>query len=167
MDQWLRGVLLIALCATLGWSLVAFAAVEDVRGDTIRDAETTAVLSNPADHVGERVVVDGTVVRTSPLVVQTRYPNGTKHNISVTGTGGEDIANGDHLYAFGRLTDPKTLTADRVVVQKSWERQYTLVVSFLGGLLLAARLVRDWGWNFSQMWLVPQHFDAETESKND
>lgn len=151
MNGWQRVGLLLVLLLVLVWSLVAFGSVDDVPVYSIRDVETTEVITDPGARVGERVVVHGTVTGTDPVVVKNLH--GEVDALTVTGLDHGELTDGDAAYIFGTLTGPGALEADRVVVEEPWERTYMYAVSLFGGLVVLGHLVSHWrfdlhGWAF-------------------
>lgn len=163
MADVLRGGLLLVLLLTLAWSLASFGSVEEMPSNSIRDQETTEVIMEPDSHVGERVVIDGTVVDTDPVVV--RLQTGGIEELTVTGLDRDAAAVDSQVYVFGTLTGPRTIDGDRIVVEEPWERRYMYVVSFLGGLVVLGRVVRDWQFSRDGWALVPRRDRTDSGRK--
>jgi hypothetical protein len=167
------GVLLVLLLA-LSWSLIAFGSVRDVPSDSIREQSTKQFITNPGEHVGEQVIVDGTAAGTGPLVVQVN--DQSVGAVSVDGIESERVSSGEQVYVFGRLTAPDRVEASRIVVEKRWETTSMYVVSALGILLVVALAARHWQVDWRQGLLVPDTEEpaprdtatsARTEMEND
>jgi predicted acyltransferase (DUF342 family) len=147
-------ILLVALCGLLVWggTVTHEDAANDVPGND-------AVGVAPDAYAGERVSLDGTVVATDPVVIEAEYGISEAFTVTVRGVEGP-VAVGDHLSAFGTLetggtseTDA-TLVADRTIVRAPWELWYMYVVSFLGGLWVLWRTLRDWRFDTDRLAFV-------------
>lgn len=115
---------------------------------------------NPEAYVGERVGIGGVVVATQPVVIEMEYGLDGRHEITLTNLD-ESVEVGQDVSAFGTLTDEQTLAVERALVRSPWERWYMFVVSFLGGVWVLARLVRDWRVDADRLALVPRgEYDA-------
>ena len=148
-------VLLLALVGLLSWA--GTAAVDPLDSTYPNDADVTEARDS---YIGERVVLDGSVVETDPLVIAT-LPNGNGRFTVVhtadsieRSTGPLEI--GDRVTVFGTLGDAATLDAARTVSTDPWETFYTVVVSLVGGCWVLARLVRGWRIDRNRGALVPR-----------
>lgn len=99
--------------------------------------------ANPGPYVGQQVKVSGIVVSTDPVVVSSYVAAGDHRRFEVVGAA-EPAAVGDNYRAFGVLEDETTVRAERAVVVEPWETYYTYAVSFVAGLWVLGRIVRDW-----------------------
>jgi hypothetical protein len=165
MDGIYRGGLLAALLVVLAGSLVAFGPVDHASGNVIRDRQTTAVVTDPAEHVGEAVVVSGAVVSLDP--VRVRVTGSGVAELTVTSIDGTGLTTADHLYVFGTLAESDVVRASRVHRVAPWEEQYVLVVSLVGGLVLAGRLLRDWRFDSRKLAFVPARTRADGRDTHD
>jgi hypothetical protein len=93
-------------------------------------------------HVGERAVVDGTVVSTTPLVIERSFAAGSIR-LRIRGTD-LVVRRGDTVRAFGVVEPDRTVRAERAFVERRWGERYAVVVSVVGGLWVLLRLVRHW-----------------------
>lgn len=151
---WPRYTLIIALLLAVGVSFVAFGTLTP---DPAHNAYpgTDQVVSHPDVYVGERVSLSGTVIATDPLVI-TADSGLENAKFTITNSDHATVSKGDQLTVFGTLTATNTIQAERTVVREPWELTYMYVVSFLGGLLVLARLLRHWRPNLEQHLLVPR-----------
>ncbi|QIO24106.1 hypothetical protein [Haloarcula sp. JP-L23] len=154
MNEWHRIVLLLLLSLVLVWSLVAFGTVEKVPTDSIRDKSTKQVLVAPESHIGDRVIVDGTVASTDPIVVRLR--ESSVQEMTVTGIDRRKLAVGNRVYVTGTLTGPSRIAGDSVMVEKPWEKTAMYVGSFVGGLLALGQVSRHWRFSRRERALVPR-----------
>lgn len=113
------------------------------------------IAENPTAHLGEYVLVGGTVTGYDPLTIEAEY--------GVDGTLTLEIGNvenpppvGHTLQVFGPLTDPGTVHAENTVTRAPWEATYMYVVSFLGGLWVLARLLGQWRPDRDSLSVVPR-----------
>lgn len=113
------------------------------------------VGANPAAFVGERVVIGGTVVGTDPVVVRATYGVGGTVDVTLANADAE-VAEGDHVAAFGTLADETTLDTERLLVRAPWETYYMYTVSFLGGVWVLGRIGRHWGLDRDRLAFVPR-----------
>ena len=157
--------LIVVLLSVLAWSLVAFGPVNHAPSSVIRSQETTAIITDPASHIGEKVVASGVVLERTPPRIRA-IASGVE-NLRVTDTGATTFSVGDRLYVFGTLTGPTTVDARQIHVVEPWESKYMLGVSFLGGLFVFARLVRDWRPDLGALGFVPQASDGRRENCDD
>lgn len=116
-------------------------------------------------YVGERVTLGGTVVETAPVVVRVPYADGSM-NVTLQSVE-QPVDRGDSVTAFGTLRDERTLAAERVVVRAPWEMRYMYVVSFLGGLLVLARIARQWRFDREELAMVPRTGARSAEGESD
>jgi hypothetical protein len=165
MDGLYRGGLLAALLVVLAGSLVAFGPVDHASGNVIRDRQTTAVVTDPADHVGEAVVASGAVLSVDP--VRVRATGSGVAELTVRGMDGTGLTTADQLYVFGTLVEPDVVSADRVHHVEPWEQQYVLVASLVGGLVLAGRLARDWRFDGRRLAFLPADTGEERGDRRD
>ncbi|MFA9418276.1 hypothetical protein [Natrinema sp. HArc-T2] len=148
-------VLLITLVGLLSW---ASTAVVDPLETTYPDEAD--VTSNRESYIGERVVLDGSVVETDPLMIATQ-PNGNGR-FSVVHTADSlkrstgPLETGDRVTVFGTLEDASTLDATRTISTALWESFYMIGISFVAGCWVLARLVRDWRVDRARKALVPR-----------
>jgi hypothetical protein len=155
MKRWRRALLLVVLVAALCWTLVAYGTVDDVPSNSIRLQETTAFVTDPEANLGERVVVDGNVGGTNPLLVQ--FDSEGERTVTVTEADAGRVAPGSHVYVFGELIGPSTVRAERVVVVKPWERRYTFFASAAGGLLVFGRFLIQWRIDLKEVGFTPRY----------
>lgn len=120
-----------------------------------------SVGPTPEAYVDELVVLSGDVVATEPVVLEVRYPDGSRR-VTLEGAGSTlqntdgPIEVGDQVTAFGTLTDPTTLATERMIARALWEVQYMYLVSFLGGCWVLGRFVHGWRFDRTQLAFVPR-----------
>ena len=105
----------------------------------------------PEAYVGQQVKISGPVVATDPAVVAVEHPDGT-HEVTLEGLA-ESVAEGQHVSAFGTLTDASTLEVENALVRSPW---YMYAVSFIGGLWVLARLLAHWRPDRDRLGFVPR-----------
>ncbi|MBX0297765.1 hypothetical protein [Haloarcula nitratireducens] len=164
MNERHRVALLLLLSLTLVWSLVAFGTVEKVPTDSIRNKSTKQVLTTPESHIGDRVIVDGTVASTDPIVVRLR--ESSVQEMTVTGIDRRKLAVGNRVYVIGTLTGPSRIAGDSVMVQKPWEKTAMHMGSFVGGLLVLGQVRRHWRFSWRERALVPRTDDSARDGED-
>lgn len=143
----------LLFCALAGVLVGAGTIGPDPATNTFPDGEDVA--TSPGDYVGDQVSVGGTVVETDPVVIRVRY--GLDEYVHVTVVDVEEpVSEGDAMSVFGTLTDEGTIDAERTLVRAPWETWYMYGVSFLGGLWVLGRLLRDWRLDREGVALVPR-----------
>lgn len=110
---------------------------------------------DPTPYLGDRVVATGIVVSTDPVRIEVTYGVDGRTEYAVTGLDGT-VAEGRGISVFGRLTDPGTIAADRAFTVPQSGLWYAWTISFLAGLWVLARIVRDWRLDRSSPGLVPR-----------
>ena len=148
-------VLLTALVGLLSWT--GTVAVDPLASGY---PDATDVTTARESSIGDRVVLDGSVAETDPLVITTR-PNGNGRFTVIATTDSLErstgpLETGDRVTAFGTLVDASTLDAERTIITGLWESLYMIVVSFIGGCWALARLVRGWRVDRDRVALVPR-----------
>lgn len=156
------GVLLLGLLS--GSLLWAGTTPEDPLSSPYPDE--AEVTPSPESYVGEQVRLGGIVVDTDPVVIATRASGYGRFTV----VGAEDhrlnadgpLERSDRVTAVGTLEDESTLAAERVMTGGAAETRAMIVVSFVGGLWVAGRFVRDWRFDRSTLAFVPRE---TTDSK--
>ncbi len=147
--------LLIALVGLLSWT--GTAAVEPLESTYPDEGDVTPARES---YIGDRVVLDGAVVETAPLVIATQSNGNGRFTVRRTADTLErstgPLETGDRVTVFGTLADASTLDADRTVSTALWESLYMVVVSFIGGCWVLARLIRGWRVDRGRGALVPR-----------
>jgi hypothetical protein len=100
-------------------------------------------LSTPDRYLGERIVLSGTVVDADPLRVKLAGPRGRPTVVTLTDCRCRPDP-GDHLNAYGVVTDERSIRSLGAVVVPPWGRPYAYSTSALAGLWVLVRLVRGW-----------------------
>lgn len=155
---WPRSLLIVGLLLALGISFVAYGTVDPNPAQNAYPG-TDHVVSQPDEYVGEQVSLRGTVVGTDPIVVLADTGL-DRARITITNSDQMTVSEGDQLTVFGTLTTGTTIRAERTIVRAPWELTYMYVVSFLGGLLVLARLLRHWRPDLDHRYVVPGTTDA-------
>ncbi|WP_222912754.1 hypothetical protein [Natrinema sp. SYSU A 869] len=148
------GVVLLAILA--GLVLWAGAVPSDLM--TSGHPDEVEVTPNREAYVGEQVAIGGRVVDTEPVVIATRASGYGRFTLA---NADEELQNsdmalerGDRVTAFGTLEDESTLVVDRTTVGNASGTAYMLFVSFVGGLWVVSRFVRDWRFDRGQLAFV-------------
>ncbi|WP_247730637.1 hypothetical protein [Halovivax limisalsi] len=119
------------------------------------------VGQQPTDYIGQQVFLKGDVVETDPIVIEVKHDAGST-TISVRGAtdalqpGSGSIDRGDEVSAFGTLTGPSTLVAERTLTREPWEAWYMYAVSFFGGLWVLGRFVTQFRFDRETLAFVPR-----------
>lgn len=121
-------------------------------------AEITTV---PERYIGDHIVVSGFVQQTSPLVVQIQT-HSQQYTITVTGERTFSATRGDIVRAFGVLETPHRARIIRGFVVSSENRLYARTISFIAGLWVLIRLVRQWRVDYSTLAFTPRQPSAGT-----
>lgn len=148
------GAVLLAVLA--GLVLWAGAVPSDLmESDHPNEVEVTP---NRDAYVGEQVALGGRVVDTDPVVIATRasgYGRFTLVNADERLQNSDvSLERGDRVTAYGTLEDESTLVVDRTTVGDAAGTRYMLLVSFVGGLWVVGRFVRDWRFDRSRLAFV-------------
>lgn len=109
----------------------------------------------PGDHAGEHVETGGDVIATDPVVIE--VGNGdTSQPLPIENA--PEVEKGQDVVVDGTLTGDGTLEAnpERAVVREPWETTYMYLVSLLGALIVAVRLVDGWRFNPRRITFVPR-----------
>lgn len=110
---------------------------------------------NPDAYVGQHVSLSGTVVATDPVIVEVQYGIDERREITFENLD-EHVVEGQHVNAFGTLTDESTLKVENALVRSPWEKWYMYAVSFLGGLWVLGRLLVHWRFDRNRLAFVPR-----------
>ena len=78
----------------------------------------------------------------------------------------DPLEEGDHVTAFGTLTDESTLEVERSLTREPWQVQYMYAVSFLGGLWVAGRFVQGWRFDRQRLEFVANADEPPTREKS-
>lgn len=111
--------------------------------------------SNPDTYTGQEVEIAGSVVTTDPIIVEIEYGIGHSREITLHEMEGS-VSEGQHVTAFGTLTDERTLDVERVLVRWPWEEVYMYAVSIIAALWVAGRILRHWTIDWDQLAFVPR-----------
>ncbi|TYL39314.1 hypothetical protein CV102_08540 [Natronococcus pandeyae] len=149
------GVLLAALVGLTVWA--GALPVTPMESEVPTEVEVTP---DREAYVGEQVVLGGFVVDTDPVVLAT-WSSGDGRFTLVDAdrhvqNADEPLETGDRMSAYGTLEDEETLAVERATVQQPSETRYMVIVSLLGGLWVAGRLVRDWRFDLERLAFVPR-----------
>lgn len=143
-------IVLLGLCIWYG-SLAPAPAV-----GAYPDGSDIATGSN--QYVGSLVFVIGTVESTDPVQIIIETKAGllrlTIHGVS------ENATVGDKLHVFGELRGGHAIEAENTVRVRSSGLWYTYAISLLGGLIVLARLIRDWTVDTDNWTLRPRNSEC-------
>lgn len=117
-------------------------AQQPVNSDAGVFPETREFIESPAEYTGERVVTEGIVQQQSPIVIEAETTEGT-HNLTVTGTS-LSPSPGDKFRVQGTLVAPRTINSHTAFVVPPSGLWYTWGISFLAGIWVLLRLIRQW-----------------------
>lgn len=110
---------------------------------------------NPDAYTGQEVEVAGTVASTDPVVLVIAY--GIDHSREITLHAMEaSVSEGQHVTAFGTLTDETTLDTERALVRYPWEEIYMYAVSILAAIWVAGRIATHWTFDRDRLAFVPR-----------
>lgn len=96
-----------------------------------------------AAHQGDPVEVEGTVVRTDPVVIEADYGADRRLVLTVLGVE-ESVEIGQELRVFGTSRPDHTITAHETVAVSPWETYYAWAASFVAGVWVLGRFLRGW-----------------------
>jgi hypothetical protein len=120
----------------------------------------------PETYLGEHVAVNGIVVSTDPYILETNY--GIDKTLRVTiDNAPTNIESGQELAVFGRLTDERTIAADRTSYRDQWEAQYMYLTSALGIGWVVRRITRYWTIDWFRLGLQPQSGTNQLDEETD
>ena len=94
-------------------------------------------------YVGEKIVVDGTVTSTDPLVIQVSMSDGRSTELTVD-SAGVTVERGDNLAVYGRLHPDNSINAQNTVRKPGAAYLRTRIVSLIAVLWVLARALRHW-----------------------
>lgn len=133
--------LAVLLCVLFGLLVVAGTLAPDPSMNRYPDHDD---LGEDYDaYEGERVEVSGTVVAVDPVVVEHRYDTDGALTLTIENVD-EPVEPGQELRVFGTARPGGTIDAEETVVVSRWETYYAWVVSFVAGLWVLTRFLRDW-----------------------
>lgn len=143
MRVWVRVVIMLVLCLTLG-GLFVHAAVTEDKWTPYPDA---ADLSSGYDsYVGQQLMVFGTVTEASDDEMEIKAESDRKTiTLRVTGTR-TVVEPGGVVQVYGTLEPDRTIAAERVEVVNSsrWSEFYKYGASAIGALGFLLLFVRYW-----------------------
>ncbi|WP_336343396.1 hypothetical protein [Halalkalicoccus ordinarius] len=102
-----------------------------------------ALDGNYDAYEGDRVEVSGTVVAVDPVVVEHRDDIDGALTLTIENVD-EPVEPGQELRVFGTARPGGTIDAEETVVVSRWETYYAWIVSFVAGLWVLGRFLRDW-----------------------
>jgi len=144
-------VVLLQLFVPVGYGMTDYSDTPFKTADEIAADQQSAV--------GEEAVVYGQVVELDPVVIRTELDDGEKVTYRTTGVD-RQVAVGEFLEVYGVVETHQTILARGTVVRGEREHWYTYGVSFVAGLVVLGRIVRDWTVDLDRLALVPGDRDA-------
>lgn len=156
-----RVVVVAVLLVGQAGLLIGFGSVER---HASMDRLTNADLVDGSDPTGRTVIVTGTIVEFNPIQLRLNGPGE-----SVTLTVSElntPVSVDDRVQIRGRMTGPRTIRADRAIVVPEWGLWYTWTISFLAGLWVFARIIRQWQVDPNTLSIVPRTW-SEIDNRSD
>lgn len=104
-------------------------------------------------ELDDRTHVDGTVVDTDPVRIETGRGILTITNAeSLTD---DTVSEGDVIDAYGTVEDDRTMRAIQLFHRQPWEFQYMYGISLLGGLWVLVRFFRRWVFDVAAFGFTP------------
>ena len=141
--------------------LIALAGVLALTGTITYDPAMNAfpeedhVGPNPDAYVGQQISVSGEAIATDPVVIRVEYGLDNYFDLTLT-TFGTTVEEGQHVSAFGTLTDASTLEVERALVRWPWEVWYMYAISIIAAAWVAVRIYRHWRFNRDQFAFSPR-----------
>lgn len=139
----------LVLLVVLGGLCVGFGIPNSV-GTNPASADADDLALDYGSHVGSVAHVGGTVVETSPVVIEADYDyvaGGTRHEGTLRLTihdVSRSVTVGQTLRTYALVQPDQELTARETVVVPRWQFWYMYAVSALAGVWTLARLHRTW-----------------------
>jgi len=121
-----------------------------------------AVLGEYQEYVGDRVVVGGRVVETSPLTIELTDGAADPRRVTVLDHD-SSAAVGDRLRVYGVLREDGTVEAIRTLAVPRWGLQYTWGISLVAGLWVLGRILSHWEVDRTRLGLRPRGNTTGTE----
>ena len=143
MRVWIRLVVVLGLCLTLGGLFVHAEATEDEWSPYPDAAELSADYES---YVGQQLLIIGTVTETGDDGMEIRAESdGIAINLTVTGTG-PSVEPGGVVQVYGTVEPRRTIAADRVEVVNSnrWAAFYKYGASAVGAVGFLVLFGRYW-----------------------
>ncbi|WP_327050587.1 hypothetical protein [Halomicrococcus gelatinilyticus] len=117
------------------------------------------IAANQQSAVGEEAVVYGQVVELDPVVIRAELDDGREVEYRTAGVD-RQVDVGEYLEVYGVVETQQSILARGTVVRGEREHWYTYGVSFVAGLVVLGRIVRDWTVDLDRLALVPGGRDA-------
>jgi len=155
--------LLLLICVLGG--LFLWAGTLDPNIQNHRYPDSADVAANPELYVGASVEVSGTVIETNPAIITVTSGTETQ-NLEITNVE-KPISEGETVFVFGTLQDTNTIEANSVVSRTALAERYMLIVSFVAGLWVLARLIKDWEFGPDKSLLKPQLILKKSSGNDD
>lgn len=105
-------------------------------------------------YVGEYATVDGRVIATEPVTIAAEYGGGEPLELRIVGLS-TSVEAGDHLRVYGLVEPDRTIRAANAFTVPRTGRLYMVAVSFLAGLWVLGRILRQWRLDRATWALVP------------
>jgi len=144
-------VVLLQLFVPVGYGMTDYSDTPFKTADEMAASQQSAV--------GEEAVVYGQVVERDPVVIRTELDDGRVVTYR-TADVDRQVSVGEYLEVYGVVAAQRSILARGTVVRGEREHWYTYGVSFLAGLVVLGRIVRDWTVDFDRLALVPGDRDA-------
>ena len=117
-----------------------------------------AIATDGDAIAGDTVTVWGTVVATDPVVIKSGS-RGEAIRFTLTGEPVGDASVGAGAGVHGKLQSTDTIAVERALFQEPWELQYLYGISFIAGLWVLGRFLRDWHLDGSTLSFQPRSQD--------
>lgn len=144
-------VVLVQLFVPVGYGMTDYSDTPFVTADEMAASQES--------NVGEEAVVYGQVTETDPVVIRTELDDGRVVTYR-TADVDRQVAVGEYLEVYGVVGAQQSILARGTVVRGEREHWYTYGVSFVAGLVVLGRMVRDWTVDLERLTLVPGDSDA-------
>lgn len=106
-------------------------------------------------HLGDSVAVEGEIVGTDPVVIESEHGVDESIRLTVVGLGSDvGIEAGAILRVFGVVSPDRTISAENAFVVPAVGPLYARGISFLAGLWVLFRVVRRFRFDRTELGLV-------------
>lgn len=126
-----------------------------------RYPDEEALAADYDAYLGERVSVDGPIVATDPVTIRAEHPDGSLRLVVIDIE--HAVAEGDFLQVYGVVEPERTVRAINSYTVSPTGRWYAWGISFLAGLWVLGRVIRDWQIDRSTGGLAPRPTDGGDE----
>lgn len=104
---------------------------------------TEALATDYQRYLGDPVTVGGEVIATSPVTIAAEYGNDENIRLTITGLT-IPVTEGHHLRVYGVARSDNTIQSINAFTVPPTGLWYTWTISFVGGVWVLDRIIRDW-----------------------